>query len=396
MIFRDQSKNVIPKAKAQEAKGHEKRLDSDSALLVFEEAGVQPKSRFPHPQWQPLGDIFTLNPTFEDRATCYIVSNYVFGITVPRFGDFNNQTVMFVATNMDTALFTSVKAASLASYGYYVRSSDLLNASRYEYTKAIRPINSALANPTNAIKDSTLLAVNLLGLYEILTGQNQRSMEAWAEHARGAATLIKLCGQEQFSTPLGRRIFVQATINMVTSCLQRGIRLPEHVVEMTETLAELTDGMNPGVDVLLIMLKLNQFRCDIKDRSINDLQTIVDRAIHLDEGLAVVCDSHPSEWRYDTFINKKSRPDIVFNGSYHVYANTWAASLWNMIRVIGILIRQDIRDILLEGFSTRPPTFTEPEHISPFQISTDLCYKMQADILASVPQALGYITASDS
>jgi len=62
--------------------------------------------------------------------------------------------------------------------------------------------------------------------------------------------------------------------------------------------------------------------------------------------------------------------------------------------VLRILLNVRIRDALLKGFSSKPPVFNQSEHAAQFQISTDLLYKLQADILASIPQHLGVVSRS--
>lgn len=140
---------------------------------------------------------------------------------------------------MDPTLAASVRATSLASFAHYVRSPELAHQSRYHYTKAIQLTNSALASTQDAARDSTLLSTILLGLYEVLTGRNERSMKDWADHVRGAAALLKLRGREQFHSSFTRRMFLQATTSVLASCMQRSIRLPQHVVDMLDDLSEI-------------------------------------------------------------------------------------------------------------------------------------------------------------
>ena len=76
---------------------------------------------------------------------------------------------------------------------------------------------------------------------------------------------------------------------------------------------------------------------------------------------------------------------------YHVYSDLLVANLWNARRVMRVLLHERIRDTLLQGFAARPPKFTTAEYTQQFQLSTDICYQLQADIMASVPQHLGCV-----
>jgi hypothetical protein len=53
------------------------------------------------------------------------------------------------------------------------------------------------------------------------------------------------------------------------------------------------------------------------------------------------------------------------------------------------MLNEIIRGTLLKGFASKPPIFTGTEYTAQFQISTDILYELQADILHSVPQHLG-------
>lgn len=159
---------------------------------------------------------------------------------------------------MDPTLSASVRATSLASFAHYMRSSELSNLSRYHYTKAIQMTNSALACPDDARRDSTLLSTILLGLYEMLTGTNQKSMKDWTQHVHGAAALLRLRGSEQFHSSFTRRMFLQATTGVLASCMQRCMRLPGHIVDMLEELSVIMGGLGEfgrlGVSIVQIMV----------------------------------------------------------------------------------------------------------------------------------------------
>jgi len=75
--------------------------------------------------------------------------------------------------------------------------------------KAIQLTNAALTSPEDVIKDSTLMAIHVLGLFETVTGCRQRSIKDWSEHLHGAAAVIKLRGPDQIKTRPGRHMLIQ-------------------------------------------------------------------------------------------------------------------------------------------------------------------------------------------
>ena len=178
-MFRDQSSNVIRKAKAAEAK-----KSGSPAPSPNPSADTTPR---PEPQedlelvsqrWDP---IFSINPTIDERATTYFVFHYLVGIQAPSRGVLDNLLLLYQTNSIDDNLLTAVKAVSYASYAHHMQSAELAEVSRYQYTKSVKMTNTALRTDTDAAKDSTLMSVMLLSMFEILTGNTQRSLEAWLE-----------------------------------------------------------------------------------------------------------------------------------------------------------------------------------------------------------------------
>jgi len=99
------------------------------------------------------------------------------------------------------------------------------------YGKALRSTNQALEDPFEATKDTTVIAIFLLGVREVsssfnccnrfrhntdshmqvLVGapksQSFPGPEAWHVHSQGLTTLLRLRGRDQFVTRRGRNIF---------------------------------------------------------------------------------------------------------------------------------------------------------------------------------------------
>ena len=337
---------------------------------------------------------YSIMPTVEDRALTYFVCNYNDGIRVPGEGFFDHLDLYYSSISATDPLVTSIKAVGLAGYAHHVQSTKLVNASRYQYIQAVQLTNNALRSPEDAIKDSTLISITILGMYELLTGGTNRSLKAWAEHVNGAAALLKLRGIQQLATPMGRRLFAQVTNELVTTCLQRNMRLPEHIIQMVTSLGTLTEYNTRAVDVMVSIMNVNQFRAAVEDKSITDPYAILEKALELDGALKAITDDPPSIWQYLTVSVPSAHPDEIFNGRCHIYKDPWSVNIWNGLRISRILLHFRIRATLLEGFAARPPAFTTSEYTVQFQRSTDACYELQAEILASIPQLLGFAPPS--
>jgi hypothetical protein len=89
-------------------------------------------------------------------------------------------------------------------------------------------MNDALQSPTEMKKDTTLLAINLLGMYEIIAG-SPWTLDYWYQHIYGATALLRLRGLEQFDTCEGGRLFMLITNNLIMACVGRRTPIPHHI-----------------------------------------------------------------------------------------------------------------------------------------------------------------------
>jgi hypothetical protein len=404
-MFRNESKDVVRKAKAKEAKIKQgfTRSSATSSLVSSPADAVMPDPgtsfeivrRKDHHFPTFLPPTFSIAPTIEERATSFFFSNFVIGVHGPTRGHLDHLENVYNTDDMDDNLLASMKSVGLAGYSHVAHAPQLMRDARQQYTKALRLTNLALRSPKDVKKDSTLLAIMILGIFETVTGSNQRSLNAWAEHINGAAALVKLRGLEQLRTPAGRRMFNQVTSSLLISCIQRGLALPAHIIELRAEGAKYLNTAEPAAEpawlVMESMIAFADFRSKTRAGAITDPQAILSKALELDGTLLELFSNLPLNWEYDTVFTDAD-PDVVFNGRYHVYYDYWVAQLWNAMRTIRIFLNEQIRNVLLQGLSSKPPLFLGPEYTAQLQISTDVLFELAADILASVPQHLGYVS----
>lgn len=171
-------------------------------------------------------------PSSEELGINYFFANFVapqYGL--PR-GNFQYLHQVAKEDGLDPCLKTSMIATGLASLANISKSARLMSKSRREYTSALQSINAALAPPTDAIKDSTLVSIVILAIFEATAGAFQLSLKAWTEHINGAAALIKLRGRSQLRSRVGIGIFLQATSHLLISCVQRELPMPVEISEL--------------------------------------------------------------------------------------------------------------------------------------------------------------------
>ena len=106
------------------------------------------------------------------------------------------------------------------------------------YTKALGLTNAALASPIEAKRDTTLLATMLLSMFEATS--NERTLSGWSNHVQGSASLIRMRGNQQFSTAAGRWMYPQIASLLAMNCMGRGEPVPEFIHEMVRLVKRYT------------------------------------------------------------------------------------------------------------------------------------------------------------
>lgn len=102
-------------------------------------------------------------------------------------------------------VFASVTAVGLLGVAQLTQSQTPLDMARKSYGHALRLTNAALRDPDQALKDTTMLSVLVLGLFETGIDRSTRGVKAWQQHINGAAALARMRGLGQFRTQAGIR-----------------------------------------------------------------------------------------------------------------------------------------------------------------------------------------------
>ncbi|KAJ9627910.1 hypothetical protein H2203_003129 [Taxawa tesnikishii (nom. ined.)] len=404
-MFLNETPSVIQKARAKpKSNGVQKDLqqialtpnpDDAEAMLFSLNSLREDIEGDDEALWKPLASgnfqssLYTgLLPKVDDIATNFFVSNYV--VHLDSAGGPLQGYTNFWGDTMDDALAGSVKAIGLAGLATLSGAPDLLEAARTRYTKAIRLTNAALQSPTEVKKDSTLLSVMILGNFEAIAGNDRQSLVSWANHIDGAAALIGLRGRKQLFSADGRRLFIQVTSALVTSCLQRSKPVPKHIKDLREEAAKhVYDPTDPAWRIQDAMFKFTDLHAHTDHGLISDPEEILAKALEIEETIHSCTDGSRLYWQWETVYTDKD-PDIVFAGYYHVYKSYGAAQTWNGIRAIRLMLHEMIRKTIIYGMTSPSNPFADPKYHQLLQKSIDTEFQMHADILASVPQHLGY------
>ncbi|KAL9105501.1 MAG: hypothetical protein Q9227_009331 [Pyrenula ochraceoflavens] len=314
-------------------------------------------------------------PSWEDRGLAFFDSFFVLG-QGPSINDKINET-----------LLSSMKAVGLAGFSSYAYAPELRHEARKLYLEAIQSTNAALRSPTQAKADSTLLAIIILSQFEVLTDASPRSITTWENHAKGAAALLRLRGPEALRSPTGIRLFIHVASTLTTNCLKHKLPLPDIVEELADEASKYVIRSDPAWRYFELSRRITDYYSRVRRGLIPSIHSILASALDLEQlAITSFIDVSP-RWHF-TVVATAADPDVVFNGYYHVYDNFLIAHIWNGIRVLRMLLHEVIcRTIVRDGFSTPPYSTLEQ-----YNASTQTTLRLQADILASVPQNIGYVT----
>jgi hypothetical protein len=176
----------------------------------------------------PKPESMALQPTpnIEARAQGFFLANYAGVADFPQGGQFEWIPQLLSRPNVEGTLRESFRALSLAVFANAAKSPAVMRKARVAYGSALEETNRALMSHETAVKDSTLVAVILLGMYEGTVYTDKSSIARWSKHVSGAYTLFMLRGKSQFETELGRQIFLQSYGVALFFTLELGTSIP--------------------------------------------------------------------------------------------------------------------------------------------------------------------------
>jgi hypothetical protein len=176
----------------------------------------------------PKTECMTLQPTpnVEARAQGFFLANYAGVADFPQGGQFEWIPQLLSRPNIEGALRESFRALSLAVFANAAKSPVVMRKARTAYVAALDETNKALMSHETAVRDSTVVSVILLGMYEGTVYTDKSSISRWSKHVSGAYSLFMLRGKSQFETELGRQIFLQSYGVALFFTLELGTSIP--------------------------------------------------------------------------------------------------------------------------------------------------------------------------
>ncbi|KAJ5106870.1 hypothetical protein N7456_003545 [Penicillium angulare] len=263
----------------------------------------------------------------QDQASCYFfeVFDWVGASTFVE-GSFDHNTVMCDAPLGERALMAGISAVGKASLANIQKSTSLRESASDDYVTTLKFVNLALGDPEQYRKCSTLTAIFLLSIFELVVGRDQSAIENWLNHVGGATRIIETrtsCDTRNGSSPVMFHTWRTHIVLDLANQFASSERDP-----VSASTRELT----------FIISKLASLRHEIQSGKLGHEELIITQL----ESLSAELDHwekrvSPSS-RYDEVLVKQplhisDRLKVTMHGGYaHKYSAFWAADMWNQYR----------------------------------------------------------------
>ncbi|OGM44698.1 hypothetical protein ABOM_007378 [Aspergillus bombycis] len=337
--------------------------------------------------------LHNLSNSYDEIGVNYFLCNFVTGYRSSSCGYLNYIPADYVVdSHCSPMLVASMAAIGLVTLANTTGQPQLAKHARAKYSEAINQVNVALASPTESIKDSTLMSVISLGLFEHVS-----DFSSWARHVQGAAALVVARGKSQFSTRASLFMFNQVRADMVAVCMHSGQPFPEDLCQLQEEATKHMDPMSAFWRLGVVATQCTKFLwCVRKNRGQIAWPTLLQQATGLQGSLQHIVGVLSMQSGYTTSRKPGGDPTVFYNERFDVYMNSWAIRVWNNARTLQIKVCDSMRYISNQILATDLEPVTQA-HIELQRLDTqEIVSKLGKDIIATVPQALGVIpSASD-
>ena len=348
--------------------------------------------------WDPSASL-TFNPSIEHQATSFFFENFA-----PKSksketsrGFLDLLAPMYEKTPTNSPLSMATEALAVRTAANFPEDKNLLHHAESLYGRALKAVQRAIQEPSQATSDETLLSILLFSIFESTTTSN---IDNWSKHIKGAVSIVRSRGPAQFNNPESLLLFRSTRTQMLTNAISRGENI-EKFPGASGWLGDQKDGSTKRL--IEHSIRLPGILADAKDllarpqclHTIAKVNELLDKAYNLQRKLFDWELNMPSEFAYRTVEYSAStsedsseseiiRSDVWRPGSIHVYGNVQVASIRNNNRISQLLCSSVVIDSL--------------KWLDPAGYMEDRRYKAAAyrvrylvdDITASVPFHYGY------
>ncbi|EAW07117.1 Zn(II)2Cys6 transcription factor [Aspergillus clavatus NRRL 1] len=328
-----------------------------------------------------------------DRALAFMFRHYVGDAQAD--STTRGQLRFLHALSMESApaLTASVHAVGLAALANIHRSPRLMLEARTEYGHALRATSAALRDACTA--DSTLAAVALLSMYEIVNCGDSSLIGKWSKHIQGAMKLVRLRGSKQLENPIGLEMFTVLRMQMALDSIYRKAYTPAWLLQLSQEALMHHAPAERALDIFFVYVaRVGDFCASLHSTQPDQPHQVISEALDLDTALVNWAMTLGSRWTY-TVVRTPPSSDMssahrpVYGATYHVYPDSVAALLWNFSRFVRLIIHA-----VIHGFSTKfaqAPAHAarRTEYATLARQSARIQTQLAEEVCASVPPHLG-------
>lgn len=309
LMFHDESTQVASRHKGTDATSHhEKRTNMIRTESLKKEAAVMLPIK--------LTD-FVLYQPIDDLGLHFFMSTYV--------GDNPAVSQLYYLPQLysqkglaSPELRQSLKAAGLAGYAKSVKRKEILAIATKAYIDAIRGINSALSHPTSPAKDTTLAAIILAAMYEMMIAPKQTGMKNCSKHLAGAVTVaVMIARQEEISEVTWKLLSTLAQSVIINAWVQQE-SLPLGFDELSRRIEGLGYTNGAHGQFLALLAHLVNFRHELQTGFYDSPQAIIAKSLSIDHNLRKFLKNMPLEARFEVHrLSSHETRCLAFEGYYH-------------------------------------------------------------------------------
>lgn len=277
---------------------------------------------------------FVLYQPMADLGVNYFMSTYV--------GEDPTVSQLFYLPNFyaktgysNPALQQSITAAGLAGYAKTARQKEVSNAALKRYVQAIQAINTALSDSKSAMHDSTLLAIMMLSMFEVLIMPRMSDMQNCAKHLVGAVSYALLMLQHKKPGEVTLRIITTLTQSVIISTWISHTPLPPNFVELKTELDKHFVPISIHGRFLDIVMELNHFRQALQLGTYKQPTDIIKHALAIDNSLDRFSNTMPPHAIFEAvWLTGQVAEKLAYRGYYH--RKTWHRNAFlRMYQLIG-------------------------------------------------------------
>ncbi|KAI8931903.1 hypothetical protein NX059_010807 [Plenodomus lindquistii] len=283
-----------------------------------------------------------------------------------------------------------IVATGLAGFAKATGDATISEQATKYYISAIRGINTALTDSKRVSQDSTLMAIIMSAIFEIITSSSITTTKNCSKHLAGAVSIASLMLKRE-PTAFTERVLTTLVQCVILNCQIQNEPPPNGFAELKAQVGGAVHQPTVHETFLDIIAELADFEHTMTAEGLEDPLAIIQTAENIDNKLRDFATNMPIRWRFEAFhIEDFDAVQLAHDGRFHVYPQRFTALLWNNIRSMRIRLHQVIlRQCQATKFAQQ---LREPSNSYRLEErSGAIITAMAKDLLSTVPQLTGYV-----